>query len=57
MGSISCPGAGLDIICMSRFGAQENIRAVPIFVTELNFTERAPQPEHEHCQTGERGPR
>ena len=39
------------------FGVRKNIQAVLVFATELNFTERAPQSEHQHCRVGERRPR
>ena len=40
-----------------RFGVQNKIQAVLTFATKLEFTERAPQSERQHCRACERGPR
>ena len=61
MDSVWPPSVELDRICTSPeepFGIAKNmIQAVFIFATELNFTERASESEHQLCRAGERGSR
>ena len=60
MGSVWPPGVGLWYNMYESIGVVsvcKKKQVVLILVTKLNFTERAPQSEHQHCRAGERGPR